>query len=37
MKSDKVPGTSQLTTDRLKNIPSDALDFVVETVQEFWQ
>jgi hypothetical protein len=36
MKSDKAPGASQLTTDMLKNLPKDALEFVVETVQEFW-
>jgi hypothetical protein len=37
MKSDKAPGTSQLTTDMLKNLPEDALNFVTETIQEFWQ
>ena len=37
MKSDKAPGASELTTDMLKNLPNDALDFVIEAVQEFWQ
>jgi len=37
MNSDKAPGTSQLTMDMLKKIPKDALDFVTETMQEFWQ
>jgi hypothetical protein len=37
MKSDKAPGTSQLTTNMLKNLPKDALTFVTETIQEFWQ
>jgi hypothetical protein len=37
MKRDKVPGTSQLTTDMLKYLPNDKLDFVVDAVQEFWQ
>jgi hypothetical protein len=37
MKSDKVHGTSQLTTDMLKNLPNEALKFIVEAVQEFWQ
>jgi hypothetical protein len=37
MKSDKAPGTSQLTTDMLKNLPEDALNFITETIQEFLQ
>ena len=37
MKSDKAPGTSQLTTDMLKNLPENALNFIVEAIQEFWQ
>ena len=37
MKRDKAPGTSQLTTDMLKYLPNDKLDFVVDAVQEFWQ
>jgi hypothetical protein len=36
MKSNKVPGMSQPTTDVLKNLPSNALDFVIEAIQEFW-
>ncbi len=32
MKSDKAPGTLQLTTYMLKNLPKDALKFVVEAV-----
>ncbi len=36
MKSDKAPGISQLTTDMLKNLLNDALDFIIETIQEFW-
>jgi hypothetical protein len=35
MKSDKARGISLLTADMLKNLPSDALDFVVEAVQGF--
>jgi hypothetical protein len=37
MKCNKAPGTSQLTTDMLKNLPNEALDFIVETIQDFWQ
>lgn len=36
MKSDKVPGVSQLTTDMLKKLPNNALEFLVETIHEFW-
>jgi hypothetical protein len=36
MKSDKAPGISQLTTDMLKNLPNDAIEFIIETIQEFW-
>jgi hypothetical protein len=37
MQSDKAPGASQLTTDMLKNLPEDALNLIVEIIQEFWQ
>jgi hypothetical protein len=37
MKSNKMPGALQLTTNMLKNLLNDALDFLVDTVQEFWQ
>jgi hypothetical protein len=37
MKCDKASGASQLTTNMLKNLPNDALDFIVEAIQEFWQ
>ncbi len=35
-KSDKALGISQLTTDMLKNLTNDALEFVIEMIQEFW-
>ena len=37
MKCDKAPGTSQLTIDMLKTLPNDTLNFVIETIQDFWQ
>jgi hypothetical protein len=37
MKSDKGPGALQLSTDMLINLLNDALEFIVEAVQEFWQ
>jgi hypothetical protein len=36
MKCDKALGAPQLTTDMLKNLPNDALNFIVEAIQEFW-
>jgi hypothetical protein len=34
MKSDKAPGTSQLTTDML-NLLDNALDFVIKAIPDF--
>jgi hypothetical protein len=36
MKSDKAPDISLLTTDMLKNLPNNALEFIMEPIQEFW-
>ncbi len=37
MKCNKAPGAFQVATDMLKNLPNDALDFIIKTIQEFWQ
>jgi hypothetical protein len=37
MKCNKAPGAFQIATDMLKNLPNDALDFIIKTIQEFWQ
>ena len=37
MKSNKAPGMSHITMDMLKNLPEDALNFIVETIQEVWE
>jgi len=37
MKCDKAPGATQLTTEMLKNLPNDALHFIIKTIQEIWQ
>jgi hypothetical protein len=34
MKSEKAPGASQLTTEMVKNLPEDALNFIIDTIQQ---
>ncbi len=36
MAYDKAPGQSKLTTDMLKNLPPQALNFYIDIIQEFW-
>jgi hypothetical protein len=36
MANDKAPGTSGITTDMMKNLPSKATLFYSELIQEFW-
>lgn len=36
MKSDEAPGISGRITDMCKSLPKNALDFIVETIQEYW-
>ena len=37
MSYDKAPGQSGLTTDMIKNLPPEALDFLIKRIQDFWQ
>jgi hypothetical protein len=35
MKYDKAPGATGLTTDMIKNLPEDAIDFLTKAIQDF--
>ena len=37
MKYDKAPGQSGLTTDMVKNLPMEALNFLTQKIQDFWE
>jgi hypothetical protein len=36
MKNNKAPGGTGLSMDMLKNLPTDALNFLCKSIQEFW-
>ena len=36
MKNNKAPGFSQVTTDMIKNLPSNALSLLTEFIHEYW-
>jgi hypothetical protein len=36
MKNNKAPGGTGLSTDMLKNLLTDALDFLCKSIQDFW-
>ena len=37
MSYDKAPGQSGLTTDMIKNLPPEALNFLIQRIQDFWR
>ena len=37
MKYNKAPGQSGLTTHMVKNLPAEALNFLVQRIQDFWE
>mmetsp|Transcript_1492 Transcript_1492/g.2308 ORF Transcript_1492/g.2308 Transcript_1492/m.2308 type:complete len:395 (+) Transcript_1492:893-2077(+) len=37
MSYDKAPGQSGLTTDMIKNLPPEALNFLIQRIQDFWE
>mmetsp|Transcript_1493 Transcript_1493/g.2313 ORF Transcript_1493/g.2313 Transcript_1493/m.2313 type:complete len:881 (+) Transcript_1493:452-3094(+) len=37
MKYDKAPGQSGLTTDMVKSLPTEALNFLTQRIQDFWE
>ena len=36
MENNKVPGQSELTTDMLKNLPEEAINFLTGLITQYW-
>jgi len=36
MENNKVPGQSELTTDMLKNLPEESINFLTGLITQYW-